>query len=632
MAPSAATEHTKAILAKASEGLPFDDTTDFDDATRGFIGRAAQRQIVAEDGHLVWDLDAYEFLTDDAPSTASASLWRQGQLLVKDGLFEVTPGIYQLRGFDISVMSVIEGESGIIVIDPLVCKETAAAAFALYAEHRGDRPVIAVIYTHSHIDHFGGVKGIISQEQVDAGAVQVIAPAGFLEAAISENVYAGPAMARRAVYMYGAALPKRADGQIGSGLGQTNSLGQTTLIAPTLEIGATGEELTIDGVRMVFQVTPGTEAPAEMNFYFPDLRALCTAENTSHTLHNILTIRGAQVRDAHGWARYLTETIDLFGAELDLVFASHHWPTWGQDRAVEFLSMQRDMYLYLHDQTLRMMNAGLTGIEIAEVMEMPPTLAQQWHTHGYYGSVSHNVKAIYQRYMGWYDANPATLWAHPPVEAGTRYVAAMGGAEAARRIAQVAFDEGDYRWCMEVCRHIVFADADDQDGRALLAKAMEQVAYGTENATWRNAFLTGAHELRNGVFVSPLSLGSFELVSALTVTQLFNALGARIDGPAAWDAHLEIGFEITDQQTTYVLELRNGALHHRVGTAAPGTTVFTMDRVGLITTAFGVALGMMTLDDVLAGGTISVAGDPAVLTELLGYLETPPAAFNIVTP
>lgn len=424
-----ATSHTRERIAASAATLPWHDTADLDDATRGFIARSSQRQIYGADGNLVWDLDAYEFLRGaDAPDTAHPSLWRQGQLLIEDGLFEVTPGIYQLRGFDLSVMSVIETDTGVIVIDPLISAETAAAAFALYAEHRGERPVLAMIYTHSHVDHFGGVKGIISQEDVDAGRTMVIAPEGFMEAAVAENVFAGTAMTRRAGYMYGAALDKGPAGQIGTGLGQTTSRGTATLIAPTVDITYTGQELTIDGVRIVFQVTPGTEAPAEMNFYFPDFKALCTAENTSHTLHNILTIRGAVVRDAHAWAHYLTETISLFGDDLELVFASHHWPTWGRERAVEFLAMQRDLYLYLHDQTLRMMNQGYTGIEIAEVLPLPPALEAQWHTHGYYGSVSHNIKAIYQRYMGWYDANPANLWAHPPAEAAVRYVAAMGGA------------------------------------------------------------------------------------------------------------------------------------------------------------------------------------------------------------
>ncbi|MEI7746269.1 MAG: alkyl sulfatase dimerization domain-containing protein, partial [Actinomycetota bacterium] len=428
MPEARSSETTKKILAAASQGLPLHDRQDFEDAERGFIGRSTERQILADNGHLVWDFDAYRFLDDEVADTAHPSLWRQGQLLIKDGLFEVVPGIYQLRGFDLSVMTVIEGKTGAFIIDPLISKETAKAAFALYCEHRGKRPVVGMLYTHSHIDHFGGVKGIITEEQVAKG-LPVVAPVGFMEAAISENVYAGIAMGRRAGYMYGALLPKGPAGQIGTGLGQTISLGEPTLIPPTLDITHSGQELEVDGIRFVFQLTPGTEAPAEMNFYLPDFRALCTAENTSHTMHNIVTIRGAQVRDAHGWARYLTETIELFGAKSDVLFASHHWPTWGQERCVEFMAMQRDMYLYLHDQTLRLMNQGLTGTEIAEVLETPPALAEQWHTHGYYGSVSHNVKAIYQRYMGWYDANPANLWAYPPLEAARRYVAAMGGPE-----------------------------------------------------------------------------------------------------------------------------------------------------------------------------------------------------------
>ena len=363
---SNATDATRRTLAETAEHLPMHDTQDFADAERGLLARSKDRQVRAADGRVVWDLDAYGFLDGAAPDTANPSLWRQGQLLTKDGLFEVVPGIYQVRGFDLSTMTLVEGDTGVIVIDPLICKETAAAAFALYTAHRGHRPVVAMIYTHSHIDHFGGVKGIISQDDVDAGRVPVIAPEGFMEHAIVENIFAGTAMARRAGYMYGAAVDKGPAGQIGAGLGQTTSTGEATLIVPTIDITTTGQELTIDGVRIVFQVTPGTEAPAEMNFYFPDFHALCAAENASHTLHNILTIRGAVVRDAHAWAHYLTETIDLFGDQLDVVFASHHWPTWDRERAVEYLAMQRDMYLYLHDQTLRLINQGYVGAEIAE--------------------------------------------------------------------------------------------------------------------------------------------------------------------------------------------------------------------------------------------------------------------------
>jgi alkyl sulfatase BDS1-like metallo-beta-lactamase superfamily hydrolase len=609
--------------------LPFDDTQDFDDTERGFIARANARQVTADDGRVVWDLDAYRFLDEPAPDTAHPSLWRQGQLLIRDGLFEVVPGIYQLRGFDLSVMSVIEGETGVIVIDPLISRETAAAAWALYQEHRGPRNVVAMIYTHSHIDHFGGVKGIITEEDVESGRVAVIAPEGFMEAAIAENVFAGTAMARRSGYMYGAALAKGPHGQIGAGLGQTTSTGQPTLIPPTIDIKATGQELTIDGVRIVFQVTPGTEAPAEMNFYFPDHKALCTAENTSHTLHNILTLRGALVRDARTWASYLTETIDLWGDDLDVVFASHHWPTWGRERAVEFLSMQRDMYSYLHDQTLRMMNQGYVGAEIAEMMETPPALAAQWHTHGYYGSVSHNVKAIYQRYMGWYDGNPAHLWTHPPVASAERYVAAMGGSDAAVAIAQAAFDDGDLRWAVEVLNHVLFADEDHVGAGSLQARAFEQLGFGAENGTWRNVFLSGATELRDGRFGTPTRTGAVDLVMALTVEQILSSVAIRIDGPKAWSEHLVLSFVVTDIGQTFVFELRNGTANHRATRVpAADSTTLTLERRTLI----GLMLGRVDFAAALADGTIAIDGDPADLGRLVAVLGRNDPDFAIVTP
>ncbi len=627
--PAPATAATRQRIAAFAETLPFHDTQDFEDATRGFIGRSETRQIRAADGRVVWDLDAYDFLRDaEAPDTANPSLWRQGQLLIQDGLFEVVPGVFQLRGYDLSVMSVVEGETGVIVIDPLISGETAAAAFALYRAHRGDRPVRAMIYTHSHVDHFGGVKGIITEEQVAAGDVQVIAPEGFMHHAVAENVFAGTAMMRRAGYMYGAALERGPAGQIGTGLGQTNSTGTISLIPPTVDITHTGQRLTVDGVEIEFQVTPGTEAPAEMNFYFPQHRALCTAENTSHTLHNVLTIRGAVVRDAHAWAHYLTETISLWGDQVEVVFASHHWPTWGRERAVEFLAMQRDMYLYLHDQTLRMINQGYTGAEIAEVLQMPPALEQQWHTHGYYGSVSHNVKAIYQRYMGWYDANPANLWPHPPEEAAARYVAAMGGRDGALAVARSAWDAGDYRWCAEVGKHLVFADDSDAEARHLLADALEQIGFGAENGTWRNAFLAGATELRSGSFGTPATT-SPDMVFALGVSQIFDSVAVRIDGPRAWDDHLVIAWRITDEDRTYLTELRNGALHHHTVTSVPdGATTFTLDRRALI----GLVTMQLDLVAALTDGTVQVDGDPAVLGRLVGYVAPVDPGFDIVTP
>ncbi len=627
--PATVSATTRAAIDAFATTQPWDDTQDFDDAEHGFVARSEERQIRNAEGRVVWDLDAYRFLDGPPADTANPSLWRQGQLLIKDGLFEVVPGIYQLRGFDLSVMSVIEGDTGVIVIDPLISRETAAAAFALYTEHRGARPVVAMIYTHSHIDHFGGVKGIITDDDVASGRTQVIAPEGFMDYAVSENVYAGTAMARRAGYMYGAALPKGPAGQIGTGLGQTTSLGEPTLIAPTVDITTTGQELVIDGVRIVFQVTPGTEAPAEMNFFFPDHRALCSAENTSHTLHNILTIRGAEVRDARAWAAYLTEAIDLWGSELDVVFASHHWPTWGRERAVAFLSAQRDMYAYLHDQTLRLMNQGYVGSEIAEMIEMPPALVAQWHTHGYYGSVSHNVKAIYQRYMGWYDANPAHLWPHPPADAAVRYVAAMGGADAAVAEARRAFEEGDHRWAAEVLNHVLFADETHAAARTLQADTLEQIGFGAENGTWRNAFLSGAHELRHGQFGTPTSSSAVDVVGALSVEQLFGSVGTRIDGPRAWDEHLVVSWVITDEGTTHITELRNGVLIQRRAVApTPGSTTFTLTRPALI----GLVTGSLDLVAALGDGTVVCDGDPGVLGRLVSLVARVDTDFAIVTP
>ncbi|MFF3620853.1 alkyl/aryl-sulfatase [Streptomyces sp. NPDC002467] len=635
MSQSRATEATRRSLAGAVEALPMADEQDFEDVARGFVGRSIVRQITAVDGRIVWDLDAYRFMDGgeggggDAPETVNPSLWRQGRLLIQDGLFEVVPGIYQLRGFDLSVMSVIEGDSGVIVVDPLVTKETAAAAFALYTEHRGPRPVSAVIYTHSHIDHFGGVKGVVGDDDVTSGRTQIIAPDGFMEHAVSENVFAGTAMARRAGYMYGAALDKGPSGQIGAGLGLTVSDGEATLIPPTVHITKTGQTLTVDGVRIVFQVTPGTEAPAEMNFYLPEHRALCTAENTSHTLHNILTIRGAQVRDARAWADYLTETIGLWGDELDVVFASHHWPTWGRSNGVEFLSLQRDLYAYVHDQTLRLLNQGYVGREIAEMLRMPPALEAAWSTRGYYGSVSHNVKAVYQRYMGWYDGNPAHLWEHPPVAAAQRYVAAMGGPDAAVGVAQRAFDEGDYRWAVEVLNHVLFTDEHHARARTLQADAFEQLGYGAENGTWRNAFLSGAHELRHGKFGTPTTAATPDIMAALTVEQVFAGIGVRIDGPRAWDEHIVLSWVITDEGTTHVVEVRNGALNQRVASGpAPGSTTFTLTRPALIS----LVVGGQDLPTALAEGTVSVEGDPSDLGRLVDLLGPADPDFAIVTP
>ena len=605
----------------------YDDKRDFVDARRGFIGALVPGIVYNEAGtDPVWDNDSYaEFLHGAAPTTVHPSLWRQSKLNIEQGLFEVTNGIYQVRGLDLSNITFIEGDTGVIVIDPLISTETARAALDLYCKHRGQRDVTGVIYTHSHVDHFGGVKGVTSQEAVDAG-VPIIAPEDFLEPAIAENIYAGTAMARRSGYMYGAALDRSATGGVGAGLGQTTSTGTVTLIVPTVDITHSGQQLTVDGVRMEFQLAPGTEAPAEMHIYFPGRRALCMAENATHTMHNILTIRGAVVRDPHAWAGYLTEAIEEFSGKTDVVFASHHWPTWGQQDIVEFLSNQRDMYAYLHDQTLRLLNRGFTGIEIAEDFELPPALQASWNTHGYYGSVSHNVKAIYQRYMGWYDGNPARLWQLPPEAAGKRYVKLMGGANAVVRSVKDAESTEDLRWAAQVLDHVVFAEPDHAGARSLLADVLEKLGFGIECGTWRSAYLSGTKELREDNFGTPTVAASQDMLDQLTPEMFFDALAVQIEGPKAWDLDLAIGWVFVDADDDfYRTTLRNGVFTHvHNGSGSTDLTLY-------VPTA---ALGNLAAGDIkgaLAAGLI-LKGEDVILAQLFGVLQPGDPAFNIVVP
>jgi alkyl sulfatase BDS1-like metallo-beta-lactamase superfamily hydrolase len=597
--------------------LPSDNRTDFDDADRGFIGALDPCIVTDAAGSVVWDNDAYGFLDAECPDTAHPSLWRQGQLVSRHGLYEVCEGIYQVRGLDLSNMTLVEGDTGVIVIDPLISSETAAAALALYRAYRGDRVVVAVIYTHAHVDHFGGVHGVLD------GPVPILAPHGFMESAVAENVYAGIAMSRRAAYMFGATLAKGPAGQIGCGLGMTNSTGSVGLVAPTVDITHTGQQEVLDGVRIVFQLTPGTECPAEMNFHFPERRALCMAENATRNLHNLVTLRGAVVRDARVWSAYLDEAVTLFADETDVAFASHHWPTWGSLRVIEYLSLQRDLYAYLHDQTLRLMNTGLNGAEAAEAMVMPPALDGAWHTHGYYGSVNHNVKAIYQRYLGWFDGNPARLWPHPPVEASRRYVECMGGSDAVAALAKGYAADGDLRFAAELLDRVVFAEPDHEVAKEQLAGVYERLAYGSENGTWRNFYLMGAHELRHGIGAAPPAIGSAELLSALTVEQLLDAIAIRVDGPRAWDERLTIDWRIIDLGVTHRATLGNGVLTHRVvgagGTPADLTLILAKGQMLAVLIGAG-------LDQ------ISHEGDLGVIGRLLAVIQTPDRNFPIVTP
>jgi alkyl sulfatase BDS1-like metallo-beta-lactamase superfamily hydrolase len=622
-----ATEQTAARNRAAAGSLPGADP-DQEEARRGLVAELQPATIVREDGRTAWDMESYDFLDGEPPDTTHPSLWRLGKLTRIGGLFELAPGFYQLRGFDLSNMHVVEGREGIVVIDPLVSAESAAAALALYREHRGKRPVTGLIYTHSHVDHFGGAKGVIAAEDVEAGRVPVLAPAGFLHHAVSENVFAGTAMARRAGYMYGARLERGPRGQLGAGLGQTTSLGTITLVPPTLDVVETGQEETVDGVRMAFQLTPGTEAPAEMNIHFPNARVLCIADNAARSMHNILTPRGALVRDPRVWAHYLDEAIELFGSESDVLFSGHHWPCWGRERIVDFLEKQSDLYTYLHDQTLRLLNRGLAGSEIAEEIELPPALASEWHCREYYGSISHNVKAIYQRYMGWFDGNPAHLWEHPPVEQARHYVEFMGGAEAVLEKARVSFEAGDYRWVAEVVNRVVFAEPENRKARELQADALEQLGYGAENATWRNFFLMGAKELREGISGTPTATAPPDVLARLTVSQILDAMAIRLDGPRAAEHELRIDWRVTDPDEQHAITVRNGVLRHRPGGHEEPDATLIVEREALNQ----LLLQLADVGELAESGRLRVEGDGVKLGELLGLLDDPDPGFAIVTP
>jgi alkyl sulfatase BDS1-like metallo-beta-lactamase superfamily hydrolase len=612
---------------------------DFELAGRGRIAAGAPRQVIGRSGHAVWDLDSYEFLDEPTlkerpPTTVNPSLWRQGRLNNIAGLFEVAPSIYQVRGMDISNVTFIAGETGWIVIDPLTAAETARAALALVDEHVGARPIHAVIYTHSHVDHFGGVHGLLSDDEIARGAVQLIAPVGFLEEAISENVLAGTAMLRRAMYMYGGLLPRDAQGHVDSGLGKgVPALPVVDLVAPNLEVERTGTEMVIDGVRMVFQITPGTEAPAEMNVFFPEMRALCMAENCTSNQHNVYTLRGAQVRDALLWSKYIDQSLELYGPGADVLFASHHWPRWGEEAITRFLESQRDAYRYVHDQTLRLANHGLTANEIAEELSLPERLEDEFFNHGYYGTVSHNSKAVYQRYLGWFDANPAHLWPHPPVEAAKRYVEFMGGSSAVLERAKAYFDAGDYRWVVEVVNHVVFAEPENEPARLFQADALEQLGYQSESGPWRDFYLTGALELRsNGTQLKGLRGNALRpgFVRSMTVDLLFDMMGVRLNGPLAgaleFDANVVIGDRGGD---VWSFGLRHGVIHSRHGVRNPSAV---LEISATIESFSGFASGSKSLEELANAGDFHVVGDVQLLGELVRCLDTFEFGFEIVMP
>ena len=620
-----ATQHT----ANANRAAVIDfDRGDYERTTRGLIAQIPDGRITSPTGLVVWDMERYGFLrSDEVPDTVHPSLWRQAQLNNEHGLFEVAPGVWQARGYDISSLTFIAGTEGWIIIDPLTSEDCARASLDLANTTLGARPVTAVIYTHSHADHFGGVRGVTSDEDVAAGRCRVIAPIGFLHEAVSENLLAGPAMLRRANYQFGPFLPAGPRAHVDCGLGKAVPLARAGLIAPTEDITHTGQELVVDGIRIVFQLTPETEAPAEMNFFFPDHGWLCMAENCTHTMHNLVPIRGAKVRDALAWSKYIGEALDLFGDRTELFFASHNWPRWGRDDVRAYLVLQRDLYRWMHDQTLRLANGGATPTEIAAALELPPEFLSQGHTRGYYGSLVHNVKAVYQRYLSWYDANPSHLHPHEPTEAGRRYVEFMGGPDAVVEKAQVSFDAGDYRWVCEVLNHVVFGFPDHEGARQLQSDSYEQLGYQSESTTFRNAYLMAAQELRSGP-PAPRDNRGGSMLAALTTPQIFELLGVRLQAENVGGVHKEVAWHFTDVDEHWRLELSNRTLScWKVRSSAHDASV-TTTRPDLLS----VILGDTTVIDAVRDGRIAIEGDPQALITIFTNLDVFRTGFNIVEP
>jgi alkyl sulfatase BDS1-like metallo-beta-lactamase superfamily hydrolase len=611
--------------------LPFSDTRDFDDAARGFLGTLEHARVATAQGRVVWSLEPYGFLSGEkAPATVNPSLWRQSRLNMQHGLFEVVPGVYQVRGLDIANMTLIEGDSGVIVVDTLTSIEGARAAMELYFKHRGLRPVAAVIFTHTHTDHWGGARGVLAEDVLASGRVPIIAPNLFMEHAVSENIIAGPAMLRRAQYQFGPFLAKGPRGQVDCGLGKSMAAGSVALLRPTDLIMETGDRRIIDGLEFEFQMAPNSEAPAEMHFYVPRYKLLNLAENCTHNFHNLLPFRGADVRDALAWSKYLGEALQMWGGKADAMCGQHHWPVWGHERIDTMIRQQRDLYKFAHDQTIRLMNHGLTATEIAETIKLPASLEGAWHGRGYYGHIRHNVKAIYQKYLGWYDANPVHLDPLPPVESGKKYVEYMGGAEAILARAAKDFAKGEFRFVAQAVSHLVFADPDNAAARAILADTFEQLGYAAESATWRNAYLFGAQELRQGMpKTSPRPPMPRETLAALRTSQLWDVLGVRLNGPKAEGKLIVLNWAFTDTNETFVLTLENCALTYLEGAqAATADASFTLARA----TLDEVIAKQTSFPEAVAGGKVKFTGNAMRLAELMGLMDEFPRMFEIVEP
>ena len=632
--PKQATTHTK-LHNRNATNRDF-DSADLERVQKGFIAKRLNGLITDEKGRFVGNSDNYEFLRDgrDCPETVNPQLWRHATLNAHHGLFKVADGVWQVRGYDISNITFIRGMNGWVVIDPLTSEHTARAALELMDEHVEKLPTTVVIFTHSHADHFGGVLGVTTKEDVDAGRCQIVAPIGFLHETVGENVIAGPAMGRRATYQFGPLLPPGPTGHIDCGLGTGVPMGPPGLLAPTIDITFTGEELVLDGVRVIFQLTPETEAPAEMNFFFPDHGWLCMAENCSHTMHNLVPIRGALVRNALNWSKYINESIELFADKTDVLFTSHNWPRWGRQDVREFLTLQRDLYRWIHDQTMRFANHGMTALEIAELLVLPDEFLAQEHTRGFYGDLVHNVKAVYQRYLSWYDGNPANLNKLPPSQAGTKYVALAGGIDALLDVAQQAFDHGDYRWVAELVNHAVFAESANVRARNLQADALEQLGYQAESSTFRNSYLMGAQELRNGPPQSAEArVRARSLIKAMAIDQVFDTLGLRIISENIGGLSLCVNWLFTDMAGTPDEKWILG-LSHRTVYATQGR--HDADAAATIKISRDLFLEVIaqttTFVDELQKGAVTIDGDAGALLTIFGNLDKFLTGFAIVEP
>ncbi|MDJ0750132.1 MAG: alkyl sulfatase dimerization domain-containing protein [Woeseiaceae bacterium] len=625
-----ASEFTIALQNDLRHDLPFDDRRDFDEHSRGFIAAPAERRIVDDAGNLVWDIGRYEFLlSGEEFDTVHPSLQRQATLNMNFGLYEVVPNrIYQLRGFDLANMTLVRGETGWIVFDVLLVKETAEAALAFANAQLGERPVVAIVYSHSHADHFGGVHGVVDEAAVASGTVDIIAPRDFMDHAIAENVYAGNAMSRRASYQYGWRLPVSPDGQVDSAIGKGTARGQVGLIAPTRTVEADIEELVIDGVRMVFQNTPGTEAPSEMNTWFPDFKAFWAAENITATVHNIYTPRGALVRDALRWSKGINEALYRFGSEAEVMLASHNWPRWGNERIQEIMRAQRDAYANLANQVLHLANRGVTINEIHNDYQVPESLAGQWSARQYHGSEFHNARGVLNRYLGYWDGNPATLAPLSPAESAPLYVDMMGGADTVLARGESLLAEGKYRHAMEILNKLVYAEPGNVPAKELLADTYEQLGYQYESASMRNIFLSGAYELRNG---APQELGmtaaSADVFRALTASQWWDAVAIRVDTREAEDIEFKLNFIMPDVDETLVVEMSNATLTNIEGFVAPDAdATLTIDRADLLP----VMMQQTTLGDQVRAGKAEIDGNALVLYKLRSILVEFDPAFEII--